>query len=161
MESPMKRLTLEIDSLLGEVSLVAVAIHALCVHAGMDQDEASQVELSLVEAVTNSIQHAYAGEPDHKVMVSISFDKEQLRFDLFDSGISMPQEQVDRLTRGDGIAANENCDLVLIPEGGRGLEIMYKAMDDIAYKREGGQNHLTLTRNLRAVSIRPADYPAN
>jgi serine/threonine-protein kinase RsbW len=151
MELPMKRLTLEIDSILSEVSLVAVAIHALCVHAGMDQDEAGQVELSLVEAMTNSIQHAYHGEPDHKVMVSITFDKEQLRFDLFDSGMSMPREQVDRLVRGDGIADSENCDLVLIPEGGRGLEIIHKAMDEIVYKREGGHNRLTLTRNLRAV----------
>ena len=147
----MKRLTLVIDSNLSDVSLVAIAVHALCVHVGMNQEETDQVELSLVEAVTNSIQHAYDSEPDHKVVVTITLDKEQLRFDLFDSGMSMPPEQIDRLVRGDGIAKSENCDLAFIHEDGRGLEIIHKTMDEIDYRRESGQNRLTLTRYLRAV----------
>ena len=147
----MKRLTLEIDSNLSDVLLVAIAVHAVCVHAGMNQDEASQVELSLVEAVTNSIQHAYHSEPDHKVTVTITLGREQLRFDLSDSGMSMPPEQIDRLVRGDRIAESENCDLAFIHEDGRGLEIIHKTMDEIDYRRESGENRLTLTRYLRAV----------
>jgi serine/threonine-protein kinase RsbW len=150
MELTMNRLTLEIESKLNHVSLLAVAIHAICVDAGLRQDEASQVELSLVEAVTNSIQHAYHGEQDQRVVVILTFDQEHLRFDLYDTGTPMQVEQVDRLVRGHGIAESINLDLASIPESGRGLEIIHKTMDEIIYRREGNRNHLQLTRYLRA-----------
>lgn len=145
----MKHLTLEIESDLRQVCLVAAAIHALCAHAGMDHDEASQVELCLVEAVTNSIQHAYQEEPGHKVTVTITFEMSQLRFELLDSGISMPLEQVARLLRGDSIVEPDTSDLSSLQEDGRGLDIIYRTMDEIAYKRNDSQNRLTLTRYLR------------
>jgi len=146
----MKSLTLEIESSLGNVSLLAVAIHAICLHAGVDQDEANQVELSLVEAVTNSIQHAYHGEPNQRVVVILAFGKGYLRFDLYDTGAPMQVEQIDRLVRGQGIAESIYPDLASIPESGRGLEIIHRTMDEIVYKREGNRNHLQLTRYLRA-----------
>ena len=146
----MKGLTLEIESSLGNVSLLAVAIHAICVHAGLGQDEAGQVELSLVEAVTNSIQHAYHGEPNQRVIVILAFDKGCLRFDLYDTGMPMEVEQVDRLVRGQGTAESIYLDLASIPESGRGLEIIRKTMDEIVYRREGDRNHLQLTRYIRA-----------
>jgi serine/threonine-protein kinase RsbW len=99
MEPPVKRLTLEIESNLSHVSLAAVAINAICAYAGLNQDKANQVELSLVEAMTNSIRHAYNGELDHRVIVTITFDKEYLSFDLYDTGTPMHAEQVDRLVR--------------------------------------------------------------
>ena len=146
----MKNLTLEIESELNHISLLAVAIHAICVHAGLDRNEASQVELSLVEAVTNSIIHAYHGDPDQRVVVILALDKEHLRFDLYDTGTTMQVEQVDRLVRGRGINESESLDLASIPESGRGLEIIHRTMDEIVYRREGDRNHLQLTRYLRA-----------
>jgi len=144
----MKRLTLEIESNLSNVSLAAVAINAICAYAGLNQDKANQVELSLVEAMTNSIRHAYHGEPDHRVIVTITLDKEHLHFDLYDTGAPMHVEQVDRLVRGHGIVESENLDLASIAEHGRGLGIIHRTMDEIVYSREGSQNHLKLTRYL-------------
>lgn len=146
----MKRLTLEIDSNLSNVSLAAVAINAICSYAGLDEDKAGQVELSLVEAVTNSIRHAYRGELGHRVIVIITLEKQHIRFDLYDTGTPMHVEQVDRLVRGQGIVESENLDLASIPENGRGLEIIHRTMDEIFYKREGNQNHLKLIRYLHA-----------
>jgi serine/threonine-protein kinase RsbW len=148
MELAMKHLTLEIESNLSDVSLVAVAINAICAFAGMARDNASQVELSLVEAVTNSIRHAYYGEPDHKVTINITFDDEHLRFDLYDTGTPMQAEAIDRLVRGHGIVESKNFELVSIAEDGRGLEIIHRTMDEIGYTRQGGRNHLTLIRYL-------------
>jgi serine/threonine-protein kinase RsbW len=150
MEIAMKCLTLEIESQLSNVSLMGVAINAASAYAGLDKEKASQVELSLVEAVTNSIRHAYHGEPDHRVIVTISFNKNCLQFDVYDTGTPMHEEQVDLLIRGRGCIESENLDLTSIAEGGRGLEIIHKTMDEIVYKREGDRNHLQLTRYLGA-----------
>ena len=150
MEQTVKHLTLEITSNLGDVALVAVAVHAICVYAGLGQDNASLVELSIVEAVTNSIQHAYHGEPDCKMNMTISVDEEHLRFDLYDTGTPMPVEQVDRLVQGHGIVEAKYSDYTSIPESGRGLEIIHRTMDKIAYTRDGCQNHLMLAIRLGA-----------
>jgi serine/threonine-protein kinase RsbW len=148
MEIAMECLTLEIESQLSNVSLLGIAIHAVSLHTGLDKVTASQVELSLVEAVTNAIRHAYHGEPNHRVIVTISFEKRRLRFDLWDFGTPMRPELIDRLIRGRGFIKTENLSLAAIAESGRGLEIIHRTMDEIVYKRDGDRNHLQLTRYL-------------
>jgi serine/threonine-protein kinase RsbW len=144
----VKQLSLEIRSNLGDVSLLAAAIHAVCSYVGLDQNNASLVELSIVEAVTNSIKHAYHGEPDHRLNMTIVVNEQLLRFDLFDSGTSMTAEHVDRLVQGGSVAESRDSDNTSIPENGRGLEIIHQTMDEIAYSRESGQNHLMLAVRL-------------
>lgn len=151
MGQPMNRLTLEIESSLANVSLMAVAINAIGAYAGLSREKTNLVELALVEAVTNSIVHAYHGQPNHRVAVVIACDHQHLRFDLIDSGDPMHLDQVKRLTEGSRFAEAESLDLSSISEGGRGLEIIHQIMDEISYKREGGRNHLTLTSYLRKV----------
>ena len=144
VEQTVNCLTIEIDSNLADVSLAAVAVHAICLHAGLDQSHASLVELSIVEAVTNSIKHAYLGEPGHKVVVDISVSEEALRFDLYDTGRSMSSEQEKKLVQGRGIAEQEYADRTIIPENGRGIEIIHRTMDRVEYNRESDCNHLIL-----------------
>jgi serine/threonine-protein kinase RsbW len=144
MEQTVKHLTLEITSNLGDVSLMAVAVHAISVYAGLGQDSASLVELSVVEAVTNAIKHAYHGEPVHRLTVKISVDETHLQFDLYDTGTPMAADQVDRLVQGSGIVESSYSDVTAIPENGRGLEIIHRTMDEITYMRESGSNHLML-----------------
>jgi anti-sigma regulatory factor (Ser/Thr protein kinase) len=148
MELPMRRINLEVESKLSHVSLVAVAIRAISIHAGLDPGNASQTELSVVEAVTNVITHAYLGQPDQRILVTVSYDTELLRFDLYDSGKLMPAETIDRLVRGRGIVESENLELASIPESGRGLGIIHRTMDEIFYERDGDRNHLQLTRRI-------------
>ncbi len=144
----MSRVTLEIESSCSNISLMAVAINAIGAYAGLDRDKSNSVELALVEAVTNSIVHGYHGEPNHRVTVTIECDQRHIRFNLMDTGDPMQSDQVERLIRGRGINDAEYPDLSTIKEGGRGLEIIHRTMDQISYKREGRQNHLTLTSNL-------------
>jgi len=144
----MNRLTLEIESNLSNVSLMAVAINAIGAYAGLDRDKSNLVELALVEAVTNSILHAYHGEPSHLVTVIVWCDHQHLRFDLIDTGVPMHLDQVERLIRGAGIVEAECLDLSSISESGRGLEIIHRTMDEISYERKGSRNHLTLTTYL-------------
>ena len=44
------------------------------------------VEVFVIEAINNSIQHAYQGDPDHSVELEVTQLPGQLIFDVWDSG---------------------------------------------------------------------------
>ena len=89
----MKGLSFSIDSHLGNVSLVAVAVNRICVQLGLDDLSAGQVELCVAEAATNAIRHAYHGEPGHTVVIALAAGTDQLNIEVSDSGTPMPVEQ--------------------------------------------------------------------
>jgi serine/threonine-protein kinase RsbW len=145
----VKRLTLEIESDLGSVSMVALAINAICMHTGLGTDQSNQVELCIVEAITNSIRHAYRGELNHSVVIEVFIGKEYMQFDVYDTGTSMPREQVAKLIHGEeGIHEDdlERVDLKALPEGGRGLQLIRGIMDEVAYTQVGNRNRLSLIK---------------
>ena len=144
----MKCLTLEIESDLGNVSIASVAVNSICLYAGLSADEANQVELCLVEAITNSIQHAYHGEINHIVAVRVMVEESYMQFDVYDSGTAMNAQQVNKLVHGENLVELEELERALIPEGGRGLQIIHRTMDDVAYMQEGSRNRLSLTKRI-------------
>ena len=144
----MKRLTLTIDSNLGDVSLVGIAINKICIYLGLDEDQAGKMELCIVEAVTNAIRHAYHGKPGQSVAIEITANAEHVDFDVSDSGTPMSEEQVKSLIHG-GAANDESLsNLATLPEGGRGLQIIRDTVDRVQYIRKGPRNHLRLSKNL-------------
>ena len=136
----MKSLTLAIESDLGNVSLVSIAVNSICLYAGLAAEEANQVELCLFEAITNSIRHAYHGETSQIVTVALAVRETHLQFDVYDTGTPMSTQQVNELVHGDNSVEIEKVERALIPEGGRGLQIIRKTMDHVAYTQEGGRN---------------------
>lgn len=146
----MKSLTLAIESDLVNVSLVTIAANSICLYAGLSADEANQVELCLFEAITNSIRHAYHGETGHIVTVTLAVEESHLQFDVYDTGTPMSTQQVNELLHGDNFIEVEEVERAQIPEGGRGLQIIRRTMDHVAYRQEGARNRLTLTKRISA-----------
>jgi serine/threonine-protein kinase RsbW len=144
----LRRLTLQIQSNLGDVSLVGVAINAICVHLGLNSDQASSVELCIVEALTNVIRHSYLSEPDHTISVEVSSNPSRIRFDLLDSGKSMSLIHAARLKYGATQTEVESIDPAELAEGGRGLQIIHELMDEVQYTPSATQNRLTLVKRL-------------
>jgi serine/threonine-protein kinase RsbW len=142
----MSAIRLSIDSNLSDVSLVAVAINQICVHIGMDEIQASQVELCIAEAATNAIRHAYHGERGQTVLIAVSTDVNKLQIEVCDWGTPMPAEQIDRLIHGVKIVEVEGADRVLLKEGGRGLQIINNLMDEVSYIRRESLNLMQLTK---------------
>ncbi len=140
------RLTLGIDSDLGDVSILAVAVNSVCIYLGMDKTDASLVELCAVEAVTNAIQHAYHGQPGHAVSVVITSEIDRLELEIVDSGTPMPDEQVGRLLHGANVFETFDTRRDLLAESGRGLQIIHDLMDAVVYTPGATYNRLRLTR---------------
>ncbi len=147
----MSRLELSIDSDLGNVALVAVAVNSVCIYLGLNRIEASQVELCTVEAVTNAIQHAYQGQPGKAVSVVLSSEIDRLHLEVIDRGTPMSARNVERLLYGTDVFQVRPTEMASLAESGRGLQIIHDLMDAVAYSPEGSFNRLLLTRRISGI----------
>lgn len=128
---PWKRFTLEIESRLDAVPLPGQVAYLLCTAAGLAPLEGSQVEVCVVEAINNSIIHAYEGDPANKVELEVSLMPNQLIFDVWDSGTAADVARMHADHRG---ALEVQSDHVQdMSESGRGLAIIQEVMDSFEY----------------------------
>ncbi|HYO81785.1 MAG TPA: ATP-binding protein [Bryobacteraceae bacterium] len=147
----MSRIRLTINSDLRDVVLIGLAVNKICEHLRMDPVESYQVELCAVEAVTNSIRHAYNNESGNEVSVTLAVRDGRLVLEIADTGLAMQPEAQNRLAHGSGVFEFDPNDETSLPEGGMGLQIMHEVMDEVSYKSEGQVNSLQLIRLIRAV----------
>lgn len=147
----MGHLELVIDSDLQDVSLVAVAIKGVCLHLGLDQTRANEVELCIAEAVTNAIKHAYQGAGGHRVSVLVLSGTNELHLEIIDSGTPMAAPQIERLILGTDVVEADRTDGASLAESGRGLQIIHDLMDRVAYTQSGAHNRLQLTKFISAT----------
>ncbi len=135
-------ITFTIDSHLDHVPLIGLAINRICTETSLGKVEAYQTEVSVVEAVTNCIQHAYDGQPGHSVGVTMSVEPTRILFEIRDTGQPMPPNAPHLPGHG----ADAFGGLV---QSGRGLFIMHAFMDEVTYTRTHGVNVLRLVKVIR------------
>jgi serine/threonine-protein kinase RsbW len=139
-------ITLAIDSQLDHVFLVGLSVRAVCAAVGFASDATDAVELSVVEAVNNCVEHAY-GEAGHRVEVDLAFARETLRVGVRDRG--RPLDWPAACARADAYEADPGA------EGGRGLFIIRSLMDSVDYVAADGVNELIFTKHLPAAVCPP------
>jgi serine/threonine-protein kinase RsbW len=130
-EVPWTRLNFEIESRLDAVPLLGQVAYLLCTAAGFAPLEGSQLEVCVVEAVNNSILHAYRGESAHRVELEVNLLGGELIFDVWDSGTPGDPAKMNADHRGD-LEVRLDTDKGL-PESGRGLAIIQEIMDSAEY----------------------------
>lgn len=125
---------------MANVRLLGLAVHAFCVYLNFDDTEAYQTQLALVEAVTNIIRHAYDGQPDSEVEVTVTLYPQCLSLQVVDTGRPL-------LALNPKVLEFDPSDHSHLPEGGMGLLIMQQVMDRVAYRRVGPSNILTMEKD--------------
>jgi serine/threonine-protein kinase RsbW len=128
-----------IDSLLHNVALVGVAVNSMSMSLSLSQVDASQIELCVVEAVTNAIKHAYNNQPGFSIQVNFAVHPDKLVITVCDEGQAMPALVVPSLDF-------DPTDLEHLPEGGMGLFLIHSIMDEVTYVSQDGKNLLTMTK---------------
>jgi anti-sigma regulatory factor (Ser/Thr protein kinase) len=104
--------------------------------------------LAVNEALTNIIRHAYQGRQDGTVQIEAQRSEEEVRFGLYDLGSAFP-----------GLSAIPPPVFDGSREGGFGIYIMQRCVDDVRYSRdEKGRNAVTLIKRLD--QCRQADMSA-
>jgi serine/threonine-protein kinase RsbW len=141
MNRSLKAINLSIASQLDSVSSVGSTVSAWCHELGMNDEHSFQIEICTVEAVNNSIIHAYQNKPDEQVHIecivydnSISNSK-LISIKISDTGIAMTQAIPDKLVSQDS-------------ESGRGWYIMKQWTDSVHYSSIDGVNTTTLEKSI-------------
>jgi anti-sigma regulatory factor (Ser/Thr protein kinase) len=97
-----------------------------------------EVNLALDELFTNIISYGFDDQSEHIIQVLISADNNLLTVVLEDDGI--PFNPVDRLS------PELPCDLEECKVGGLGIHLVKNLVDEVAYRRSGDKNVLTLKK---------------
>jgi len=137
---------LVIDSRIENVFLVGIAVNRICSHLDLGDMGSGQVELCVVEAVTNSIKHSYSGTPGREVTLTVNLLTDRVEFQISDHGSSMPP----------GLLANPTLEfdpqnLESLPQSGMGLFLIHQIMDEVHYVPGEGKNTLTLVKRIRGA----------
>ena len=140
-----RQVALTIDSRLDSVALVGVAARGVCQEAGFAPAEAAAIELCIVEAVSNSVRHAYRGEAGHAVTTRITLTAGGLEVRVLDEGSPVPMAR-----RTPPYIDFDPSDPDSIPESGRGTFLIHEIMDHVEYAMEGTANVLLMTKALPA-----------
>lgn len=142
----MKKIKFIIDSNLENVALVGMSIKRLCSLIPFSDAQSYQVELCAVEAINNSIIHAYNGELLHKVETILSIDKGYLTLEICDNGKALDPNIIEKAGIDTFNLDTNNLDE--ISESGRGLAVIKEIMDKVTYESDNGVNRLIMIKTL-------------
>jgi serine/threonine-protein kinase RsbW len=145
-KKPNRRVRLTIESRLENVPLIGMAVNRLCSLIPFSETEASRMELCVVEAVNNSIFHAYGSQAGHAVEAEFSLFSDRLVLRVFDTGSPMSDARIHGRARSS--LELDAADVRNIPESGRGIGIIQSIMDDVSYRTDSERNCLTMVKKI-------------
>jgi len=128
------------------LAVVRGAVEGLCRSIGFDDGCITHVVMSVDEALSNVIRHAYNGADDQPIEIELDWADAQpgVRISIRDRGLAVdPGSFGPRGPSG-------------LSPGGLGLHIMTECMDCLEYRpAEGGGTVLTMIKRLEPVRRRP------
>ena len=138
--------TWTLESRLDAVAPVSEAVREFALSV-LGEEGAQDLELAVVEAVTNVIKHGY-GPEGGRIRVEADAEAEGVTIRILDQGRAIPPEALGGAGPGRFDFDPENLDGV--PAGGMGLSLISMLMDEVSYDSRDGQNVLRLVRRVRA-----------
>jgi anti-sigma regulatory factor (Ser/Thr protein kinase) len=134
--APGKSVKMTVFSVPAHLPIVRAALEKVCELAGFEENCIGRIVLSVDEAMSNIIKHAYQGAPDQPIDVELTpmgaEAIDSLKICLRDYG-----RRVDR-------ARIKSRDLANIRPGGLGVHIMSQCMDSLEYSDAPGGGTLLM-----------------
>lgn len=121
---------------LDELNRLATWIETAAGHLSLTDRGKFRLQMVLTEAVTNIIQHGSEADENEEISVVLDRDGDDIRIEVRDGGrpfdpLKQPQVVFPR-TLDDA------------SQGGLGIHLIRSYSDECGYRREGGENILTL-----------------
>ena len=142
-KKPDKTLHLSIESKLSDVALVGHAVRGVCACSPLSAEAYGDMEVCVVEAVSNAIVHAYRQEEGFRVETAITLHKDRISFEISDFGTAIVKFSPPRTLEFDPQQP------ATLPESGMGLFIIKSIMDEVSYRSENGRNTLSFCHYFR------------
>lgn len=135
---------LDIESRPECIELLSGALCGVC-QLALPAAEIAKINLVMVEAVNNTVEHAYHGEPGHWVRVELELAPDRLNLRVRDRGQPMPPGRLEAAT---AFVEPDPDDPETWSMRGRGLAIIKSCMDTVEYEVRDGVNTLSMSRAL-------------
>ncbi|MDP0587776.1 MAG: ATP-binding protein [Candidatus Endonucleobacter bathymodioli] len=137
--SQSQQLKIEVDSTLSNTVMAAVAVRGVCEWARLALDVVNHIELCLVEALNNTIEHAYNDEPGNTVEIIIKKSQSVISLTVSDWGSVMPDDKLS-VPVSETEVAGEMESVDNLKASGRGLFIIRSLMSNVQYYSKNGKN---------------------
>jgi serine/threonine-protein kinase RsbW len=112
----------------------------------LDENDRSEMEICLVEALNNVVRHSYNKKPDNSIYLEVKLNEESAVFIIKDSGNSRTDFTKPSLNFDPNDIAN-------LPERGMGLYIIDRLMDKTTYRTENGKNIFTMVKSFQKKEV--------
>ena len=129
---------ININSTFSEIRLASEFLQQFCGKHNIAVEIQGHLELILVEALNNVVEHAYQEKPDGNILIELKLVDNNTVIKITDEGIAAPGTV---LIEGSNLP-DENK----LPEGGWGLCLIQALADTIEYFRYADHNTLVLTK---------------
>ena len=121
---------------LSELTRVCESLRAFAHERRLAGRAAHWLELTVNEALTNIICHAYGDNARHEIVVDLIAQPDRIRVEIEDDGIPFNPLELP-------IAAQPS-NLEKSAQTGRGIPLMRSFMDELHYQRRDNRNILTM-----------------
>lgn len=125
------------------ISPLSQSVTALMANA-FDQDARDAVDLALVEALSNAVQHG-TKESAKQIALEVSLTETEITVDIIDSTPPMPLFLLDEVSP---TALDIGDELETVSESGRGLALIVMVMDEVTF------HHVEDTTRMRLIRRR-------
>ncbi len=140
-------LALRLPNRLGAISEAAEEIARFCKGHHVPEAAIGHLTLALDEAMTNTVEYAWPAGGDHEMTVTLSVGAGLVVAEVSDDGVAFDPLKVP--------PPDLAADLGSRPIGGLGVHFVKTLMDEVAYRREGERNVLTMRKRFAGGDQRP------
>ncbi len=128
-----------LNSEYAQVKRICTSIQKDCKKCRIKEDKCYAIEVALLEALNNVVKHAYKGVPGNPIRVMLEVSQEKIEIKIFDEGSGEPRKKAETLSF-------DPVDIINLPEGGMGLFIIEKLMDQTEFKVENKKNVFSMIK---------------
>jgi serine/threonine-protein kinase RsbW/sigma-B regulation protein RsbU (phosphoserine phosphatase) len=130
-----------LENRLQEVAVLFERLEAFHRRCGVSDDDAYVLTLVMEEVFTNVVRHGYPEEGGHRIAVRLELAGGVVTLVVEDDAQSFDPVQAP--------LADLDAPLDERRVGGLGVHLIRTLVDDVAYRRDGGRNVLTLRKKLQ------------
>lgn len=145
-DKPVRRASFMFEATLEDVSRVAQALRFF-IPPEVSEDAQAEMEIGVVEAMTNIVKHGYASSEHGVIEISYSLADGTITIELRDQGKPIA---TDVLFGEDNAGFDfDPLDIANLPESGMGLPLMKTTFDQLDYSSVDGSNVLRMVKHLQ------------
>lgn len=140
---------LTIEGRLANIGMVGAVTRILSSESGFSVMSSTEIELAVVEAVTNVIKYGLLELPSSEIDLSLTYFEQYLAIEISDNGIPMPSQALED---ADGSVFDFlEHDMDTWPTSGMGLSLIKAVMDRVEYSSMNGRNTLRLIKLMESI----------